>query len=109
MAWVGIALALYINHSGWPLKKVVESFKKTAAHEMKILAISSFVLLTVIVGWWQTGFDDVIAYCAGWLNVTYEEKFFQQGQLNFILAIFGLTVQFIVNAIYKRFVKPNKF
>ena len=36
-------------------------------------------------------------------------KFIVIHDTNFILAIFGLTVQFIVNATYKRFVKPNKF
>jgi hypothetical protein len=108
LAWCGLLLVVYLNNAAYPLKKVWLSLKKNKGHELKIFGISSFLLLTIIMGWMQSGLDDALHYVATFFGQTYEQAFFPVGKLNFIIVLIALIMQYAVNSAYKRWVKPHE-
>lgn len=108
LSWAALLLVLYANNAAWPPKKVLVSLSKNRKHEALIFLLSSLVLLTAIVGWMQTGFDEMLAYVAGFFGQTYDQHFFPAGQLNFLLVLIAIPLQYAVNSAYKRWVKPHQ-
>lgn len=108
LAWVSLLLVLYANNAAWPLKKVLVSLSKNKKHEALIFLLSSLILLTLILGWIQSGFDEALTYVAGFFGQTYDQHFFPKGQLNFLLVLIAIPLQYAVNSAYKRWVKPHQ-
>lgn len=108
MGFVALVIYLIISTAKLPLKAWKATIKRNLKDDLNIYLTSIFMQLVVSVGWWQTGFDDIIKYSAQFFGQTYDQYFFPKGQLNFLLALIGLLMHFLINMIWKKIQKPHE-
>lgn len=108
MGFVGLIMFLVLNTAKWPPKAWWASIKKNIKTDIKIYLASVFLQVVISAGWYQTGFDDFIAYVAQFFGQTYDQHFFPMGQLNFLLPLIGLAIHPLINTGYKRYIKPHE-
>jgi hypothetical protein len=107
MGFTGLIIFLLFNTAKFPLRAWGASIKKNVKADIKIYLVSVFLQVVISVGWYQTGLDEALAYVAQFFGQTYDQFFFPKGQLNFLLAVIGLLMHFLINTVWKRFIKPH--